>query len=870
VKRRILLPLLAVPVFLLLLAVILWLSLQSAFVVNRVAYLLEPMLGYRVRVEAVSFSPTLHGRVSGLAITPLDGKGPSLFSSRADIKGTIKSVVNAEVEKLVLTGPKLFFRLDAGDKKADLSALEKLPPVQLLVIEQGEVEVLYGTTQLKLTNLGAEVKAFSPRVGGRARFEALVEMTSHGQPAATGHGRCKGQIDATGPIQNPAGTGSVELLIEAASLDVVSVRNLLIASTFRLEKNKAVFTPANLSVSSAIVKSGGRDIKVDAFTFSSDAFYEFDTGRFVLKPFQGKAPGLNAYKGFLEAGLKGDMGWKAALEAPSVDFTQILSVVQPFLPDEYRKWTIQGAGSLETSGEGVLGGTGDWKADVRLNFREGGFKSGDASKAGQRITGTVTLKLRSGPEDKRTRFDLAAEAGDGEFLWGTYYKNFKGEQLRVASVGSYGLEPSLSLDGRGSMDLFDTGQYTFSGQIRKEESSVQMSGKSLSHQRLFSVFLKDHLSETYPRASGLDISGQSHFDIRTRVREGRAFVEGVLRMDETALAVADLFSVSGMTLSLPFDLVYPSVSPVREPREQAEALLSIKKLQKGKAVIEGLDVPFIVSQNGLRLLKAIDVNLYGGDLRLTRLEGQGLLSPEAVLGLTMSADHLDATLITDELLGEPIAGTINADFSAITYRRGRWVSKGQLQTDIFGGSVEVTNLFAENLFSESRKVGLDLFFRDIDLEEMTRKIALGKMTGIIKGSIANFVMEYGQPARFFLDVESDPTKKVSQVISVAAVENLSILGTGSSAISSVLSSGIHKFFKEYPYSKIGILCTLENDTFSVRGKIREGGNEYLVRRGWLRGIDVIIQNPDNSISFGDMEERIGRIFRAKQEPKKIS
>jgi hypothetical protein len=184
--------------------------------------------------------------------------------------------------------------------------------------------------------------------------------------------------------------------------------------------------------------------------------------------------------------------------------------------------------------------------------------------------------------------------------------------------------------------------------------------------------------------------------------------------------------------------------------------------------------------------------------------------------------------------------------------------------------VEVTNLFSENLFSEARKVGFDLFFRDVDLEEVTRKVALGKMTGIIKGSIANFVMEHGQPACFFLDVESDPTKKVSQVISVDAVENLSILGTGSSAISAVLNSGMQRFFKEYPYSKIGLLCTLENDTFSVRGKIREGGQEYLVRRGWLRGIDVIIQNPDNSISFGDMAERIGRIFRTKQEPKKVS
>jgi hypothetical protein len=33
---------------------------------------------------------------------------------------------------------------------------------------------------------------------------------------------------------------------------------------------------------------------------------------------------------------------------------------------------------------------------------------------------------------------------------------------------------------------------------------------------------------------------------------------------------------------------------------------------------------------------------------------------------------------------------------------------------------------------------------------------------------------------------------------------------------------------------------------------------------------VVIQNPDNSISFGDMQERIGRIFRTKEGPIEVS
>ena len=71
-KRRSLLLVLAVPIFLLLLVAAIWLSLQSAFIVNRVAALAAPVLGYRVRVEAVSFSPDLRGKISGLVITPLN------------------------------------------------------------------------------------------------------------------------------------------------------------------------------------------------------------------------------------------------------------------------------------------------------------------------------------------------------------------------------------------------------------------------------------------------------------------------------------------------------------------------------------------------------------------------------------------------------------------------------------------------------------------------------------------------------------------------------------------------------------------------------------------------------------------------------
>jgi hypothetical protein len=869
VKRRSLLRVLSVPVFVLLLGALLWLSLQSAFIVNRAASLAAPILGYRLRVEAISLSPDLRGKITGLAVTPLNDEGPSIFCAHAEVKGALRNVINAEVEKLVLTGPKFFFRFGATGKKSDLSALEKLPPVRLLLIEQGEVDIAYGTMHVKLTSLVADVKNFSSQTGGSARFEAAVEVSSQGDPAAVGRGTCKGRIDATGPLNNPKAKGSAEFFVESASIGTNSVQNLSLSSMFDLDATRIMLEPVTVNVGSLATKTRGRTVSIEGYSLAARVSYEFESTRIALESVRGNAPGVGPFTAAFQGALKSDAPWKTSLEAPSVNFTQFFSSVKPFLPEEYRKWSIQGLGALEMSGEGSSGGV--WKADVKLTFREGGFKSGDESKAGQRITGSVTLKLRSGSEGKKTRFDLALDAGDGELLWGNYYRNFKAGQIKVASQGSYSPDEVSYLDGSGTLDLFGTGQYSFSGKIGAEESVLKASGKNISHERLFSILLQDYLRGVYPLLASLEIAGQTDFDIQARMKEGRTFLEGKLQVYETALNLPGLFSVSGMALSLPFDLVYPSVPPGAESREREEALLTIKKLQKGSVLIEDLSIPFSVSRNSLRLRKAIDLKLYGGELHLPWFEGQDLFSPDRIFDLALSLDHLDLALLTEDVLGDPVAGTVNADFPGIAFQSGRWRStKGTLQAAVFGGIVEVHRLVGQDLFSESRKIGCDIFFRDIDLEKVTREITLGKMTGVLKGSIANLVVEYGQPARFFLDVESDPTKNVSQLISVTAVENLSILGTGSSAVSSVLNSGFHKFFKEYPYSKIGILCSLENDTFSIRGKIHEEGKEYLVRRGWLRGIDVIIQNPENSISFGDMEERIGRIFRTKKESKKVS
>ena len=293
---------------------------------------------------------------------------------------------------------------------------------------------------------------------------------------------------------------------------------------------------------------------------------------------------------------------------------------------------------------------------------------------------------------------------------------------------------------------------------------------------------------------------------------------------------------------------------------QEAGFIRFQTLQRGGLSVDNLRVPVLISQNRLEVPEPVVVPFFGGQVHLYGLEVNDVLFPSRYR-FGVKIDDVDLGRMTRRLTGIEYPGRINADFGMMRYENNRVESEGKAVIAVFGGEIEVKNLFAENIASSSRKVGGDIVFRDISLEELTSKIAIGKMTGVIRGSLKNFVMEYGEPASFALEVESVAKRGVEQSVSMDAIQSISILGTG---VDSALNRGITQFFKEYPYSKIGLRCVLRNDQFSVNGTIREGGTEYLIRRGLLRGVDVVNQNPDNVISFRDMEERVKRISRKPQ------
>jgi hypothetical protein len=836
--------------------------IQTPAFVNGLGSVLESKLGYKITVQGLSFSPKLKGKISGLRIAKSRDGVLSLHSPYVEFKAKIRKPFKGEIENITLKQPRLLFQFEKK-KKMDLSFLKKLPPVHLLTIEKGEFELSFASSPqiIRLEGINLQIKDFSPEKGVVMEFQSILHILSNEKGDMEGRGWTKGFINLSNLFPRPSGKGFIEFHIDSGSYHSASFRNLVFKFPINLGKEKIDIDSASLTVDSLEYKRDGKVTTLKDIQFKTSFLYNSKSDTISSRVIEGKMSNLGAFQGSFKGNLRGDFPWDASFDAPSINFAEVFSLFKPYFPPEYQKWLIKGKGGMKTYIEGKKF---SWTGEMILHFREGEFSSLDGTRAGQGITGKVILKIHSPPTENEVTFKLSSEVGDGEFLWGEFYKDFSGKRITFLSQGCFFLSSPRHLEFQSSFDLLETGKYSLSGSIQREESFLCVKAEEISHIKILSLF-KDYLSQSVPSLKSLQLDGDSHVDMRIVIKGNKISLEGILKIQNASLKIPDKsFSINNLDVMLPFDLFYPPQSDsARKGRGKESGLLRIGILEKGKERLEGLAVPLILSQNNFYIPENINISLFGGEIKIAGFKGEEIFFPSRRFHFGLEIEKMDLGSLIQNLAGVDLQGTLRADFPMVIYQDGVLSAQGKAVAEIFGGKVEATNLSATDLFSRSRRINGELSFKGINLEKVSEKIKIGKMTGIIQGSLRNLEIEYGQPSRFILDVESVKTEGIKQKISVDAVQNISILGTGSEGMTAVLSSGIKRFFKEYPYSRIGIQCTLENDKFSVRGKIHEGGTEYLVRRAFLRGIDVVNQNPQNEISFKDMQERIKRITRAK-------
>lgn len=781
------------------------------------------LFGYDVQAEAISFSPLLSGSAKNLRINGPEGSGLTLICNNVTANNSLDLLLKGHIDTLILEKPKLKFRL--GKKKTDFSFLNKLPNITLLDIRHAEAVLSFeGSEQsITLSNFNFRLKNFSPSRGGDLLMESLFAFADSSRRQVTASGRFKTAMKLAGAYP-PYGTGTAELLLDEG--------------TYALD---------------------GKKLSLRALLLKTDLAYDKKTETVTLRSLTGGSKQFGTIQGTAKAVLRGTTPWTATLAVSSIDFAEAFAVARPALPEEYGTWTMQGKGAIETNLAGTytkeqlsLNGT------LSFSFSKGGFSSPDAAKAAQDVSGKVILKLQYGGDAEKLAFTGRSEIAGGEFLWEKFYSNLAGRNAALTLDGSFFL-PQKRLQLASKADFFGIAASSLNIEGTASAWTAGITDTVIRNDLVTSLLLKDFLEYASPVLKGVSATGTTTLSVKVERSDAGTAARGMLTVRDSSLHAPErAVSVDSFSAAIPiWLLITPDGKPVKRPDQFENGTISISGFRKGKLHIDKISVPLLVSLNYLRVPAPVTIPLFGGDVVLYRLGLDDLPHPALGFRLGIRLENIDLGQMTRELIDDEYAGVIFADTGILRYRNDRLQGDGQFLIRVFGGEISFQNFFFEKIFAKGRRVGADVVFSGISLEQVTQKVPIGHMTGIIRGSLKNFVMEYGQPASFDLEVQSVKTPGVSQRFSMDAIESITVLGTG---VRTTVKGGLTSLFSDFPYSQIGFKCSLRNDEFTIRGTVESGGKEYLVKRGWLRGVDIVNQNRDNKISFQDMQERIKRVM----------
>jgi hypothetical protein len=503
----------------------------------------------------------------------------------------------------------------------------------------------------------------------------------------------------------------------------------------------------------------------------------------------------------------------------------------------------------------------------RLGFRDFTFQDRDGVYMGEKIAvraesvGEINLKRSDVTIDSNLKVD------GGEILWDRFYLNLGKTPVCLSFSGMYGMQAKSLQLSKVHVGLKDVFGLDMHGSILDEapSPSIDLSAKipETALNPIFYHFVSEPFRRGNPLLASMHTEGSVSADIRLTGRQNDWTATGNFTWHEGKLSSGDDgFSLQGITLDLP--LWY-------QTRKDASA----EKTVKGRLSIQSLNLPFLPQQsvslpldvgpNRLFVRTPTNLRIPGGVVIVGPLVCQDLFDAKPSIETNLTANDIEINALLSEIWSSPMQGTINGQLDPIRFEGSTLTSHGEIRAKLMRGAIVVSDIGASNPFTSGPVFKLNAEWEDLSLAELTTGTSFGRVEGILQGRVQGLEIAYGQPQAFDLLLETVETKGVPQKISVRAVDNIAQIGGGQSPFMG-LAGSFASLFKEFPYEKIGVHASLDNDIFRINGTIREGGTEYLVKRGRFSGVNVVNQNPDNRVRFKDMVKRIRRVTDSKTGP----
>ena len=527
-------------------------------------------------------------------------------------------------------------------------------------------------------------------------------------------------------------------------------------------------------------------------------------------------------------------------------------------------WTFQGTDALEI--EAAVENKGSVSFSSKLAFEKFAFQNPQQTRMGENISLRAQVSGRMTFPDLTVKAIAAVTADKGEILLDRFYFDLKETGFFAHCDGTYnGPLKRIMLDGLSLKmkkivgahvtGTWGQGENDEGGELLLEIPDTPLKGA-------FHRLVREPFQTEHPALAAVTLDGIFSAKMTLKGNLSHWMTHGFCVWKKGYLSYGNRATLTGIALSLPVWLTH---GVDNGPEQHLKGGLWVRSMRGPFFPEQSLNIPILAESNGLSIPIAAALAVPGGHIRI---------GPSTITGLTGTAPAINTALHFKDLQMEPVLkiirprsvkGVADGNLDPIYIKEGKLSSVGKIKATVFNGECVLSDLGATGLLTPLPVFSLNARWHDLNLAEITQDTSFGKIDGILNGYAKNLEISNGQLQGFDLLLQTVKTEGVPQKISVKAVDNIARLGGGQSPFVGIAGMFI-SLFKEFSYEKIGVRATLQNDIFRIHGAIRENDKEYLVKRGFFSGVDVINQSKDNRVGFKDMLKRIKRITDAKSGP----
>lgn len=539
----------------------------------------------------------------------------------------------------------------------------------------------------------------------------------------------------------------------------------------------------------------------------------------------------------------------------SVDFEQWPLAGIEQLWAEQTTWPQVSSGILDGSIRINLEDQSLPMADVDLNIAELGFDNTTGDLAGvdvslaltgsmsqQQLMDTLTGHRNAWPFDWRLAWQ------GGEMLFGPHYLPAPQDSVVLSLDGYYAGQE----DGDEASDLLslqiradDPEALTLNAQAvwqaPRENWRQPLLLKIDDLQADIPGLQRRYLSGALARVSldALQTSGSLRLSGGIDDLSGGGPQAFTLSLDDVELVdVQNRFAVSGLN----GDIVWHSKWRADDGAlPDWDSSLGWETLQIYRLPFESADWRFAAGGDHFTIQPGTRLGFLDAGLVLHQLEVEDLRSDSPAV--QMDAELLPVALrdLTAILDWPSFGGQLAGRIPGIELNNGVWTLDGQLELDLFGGQVVLSDLSAERPFGVLPTFNASLWIERLQLEPLTAAFEIGRMTGPVDGRVNDLRLLDWQPVQFdaWLRTSEDPKEKLR--ISQRAVDTISSIGGG---VGGGLQSTFLRLFEDFGYRQLGFSCLLRKGVCELDGiaEAPDGQGFLLVEGSGLPSLNVVGHN----------------------------